>query len=680
MQAALEPAQEAPSARQDFPDGAPLVLSAERTPLESLVHHREAIEHDRPLEEVERIFREKRVDFLAILRGERVLGICARVRLGGLLGSRYGFALYSRMPAIHAQVDHPLVFSTEDPVRHVLGCALARQSAEFHEDVVLVNAEHQFIGLIPVDALAQLQSRLVGEQMEQLRQQSETLRRQNLDLFQVGHAKLQAQSLYEGLFETNALGVALLGSQGAVQAHNRRLAELLNLGADEVSIPFLQGWMEERDRLRFQNLLAARGDQRCEKGAPAHEFTFHVAGRGPRLFHITTGWIRETCQICAFLDDITEQRALERNVVRQEKQRVLDTLVGGIAHELNNKLMPVLGFSDLLAGADDSEPSQMARLIKQSASEAADIIRQLLQLSKPDSGTPVRFDLGALVEETLLMLKFQVRECRAELRVRQPPKEVIVHADPAKIRQVVINLVLNALHAMDEAAEPVLTVTVAMEADAASLTVSDNGCGIAAENIGRIFDPFFTTKGPDKGTGLGLSISASIVRQAQGDISVESMPGEGATFTVKLPCVAGIPAAAAKDEAVRVRATGPAPRVLVVDDEDVVRLLLQKLLRVCFGSEVDLAANGADALALACKNPYKLVISDIRMPVMTGPELYLRLKESNPDLARQFVFITGHPGSQSLHEDIAHWNVPVLAKPFTAANLAEVCAPLLGAV
>ena len=677
MQTAQRPEEETPIARQDFPDAAPQQLSAEKTPLASLVHHCEAVEHDRPLEEVERVFREKHVDYLAILRGDRVSGICARVRLGALLGSRYGFALYSRSHAINAQVDHPLVFSTTDSVRYVLGRSLARDAADFHEDVALVSDTHQFLGLISVDALAQLQSKLVAEQMEQLRRQGEVLQRQNIDLFHVGHAKRQAQGLYEGLFETNALGVALLGSEGAVQAHNRRLAELLNLNGDHIAVPSLNGWMDEKDRLRFRRMLASHGMPDSGSGSTVQEFTFHVAERGPRLFHVTTGWIQETSQVCAFLDDITEQRALEQNVIRQEKQRLLDTLVGGIAHELNNKLVPVFGFAEILGEKADSESSQMAKMIHKSAGEAADIIRQLLQLSKPDSGVPRRFDLGGLVEESLLMTKFQIRESGSDLRLNLASDEVFVMADPAKIKQVVINLVLNALQAMSEVAEPVLTVSVSKGAAGAVLTVSDNGCGITPENMGRIFDPFFTTKGPDRGTGLGLSISYSVVRQFHGEISVQSQAGAGATFTVTLPEAPAQAPATPLPAKSAAPAIGRVTRALVVDDEEVVRLLLQHLLRSSFGSQVDLAPNGAEALALTRKNAYDLVISDIRMPVMAGTELYLRLREVNPTLARHFVFITGHPGSKSLQDEISSWDVPVLAKPFTSATLADVCAPLL---
>ena len=277
------------------------------------------------------------------------------------------------------------------------------------------------------------------------------------------------------------------------------------------------------------------------------------------------------------------------------------------------------------------------------------------------------------------MTKFQIRESRSELRVRLPTGGVFVLADPAKMKQVVINLILNALQAMEETKEPVLTVTVSRTASSAVMTIADNGSRISPEYLGRIFDPFFTTKGPDRGTGLGLSICYSVIRQFHGEITVESQLGAGATFTVSLPEVAKEEKAHAVPSALPpvAESIGRATRVLVVDDEDVVRLLLQEMLRSLFGCQVDLAPNGAEALALVERHSYDLIISDIRMPVMAGTELYQRLRDSHPELLQRFVFITGHPGSQSMQDEIAQWDVPVLAKPFTSRKLSQVCRPLL---
>jgi len=191
--------------------------------------------------------------------------------------------------------------------------------------------------------------------------------------------------------------------------------------------------------------------------------------------------------------------------------------------------------------------------------------------------------------------------------------------------------------------------------------------------MGRIFDPFFTTKGPDRGTGLGLSICFSVIRQSNGNISVESHEGSGAKFSVTLPYATGTEQSPPEVQSPHRARLGRPSRVLVVDDEEVVRILLQRLIRSAFGSHVDLAANGLDALGLTKINKYDMVVSDIRMPIMSGTELYLRLRECDPRLARNFAFITGHPGSPSLQEEINQWGVPVLAKPFTSAKLVEVC-------
>jgi PAS domain S-box-containing protein len=561
----------------------------------------------------------------------------------------------------------------------VLDRSLARHANEFQEDVVLVDEDRDLLGLIPVDSLACLQTRLVGEQLDELRLQHRTLQRQNMDLFQANHALRQAQGLYRGLFESNTLGIALVDPSGTIQAHNRRLAELLNLDGEKVAITSFAEWMHEHDRVPFSLVLSGHAREASGSGPATREYALQVAGRGARLFRFTTGWIQETGQVCACIDDITEQRSLEQSVVRQEKQRLLDTLVGGIAHELNNKLTPVLGFAGLLESKAENDTRQYASLIGNSTQEACRIIRQLLQLSKPDSGRPQRIDLGVVVEEALLMLKFQVRECRCDLQVDRPQVPVVVLADPAQVKQVVINLVLNALQAIKPGRSPKILITVGQGPGGAFLSVADNGTGIAPENVDRIFDPFFTTKSPDCGSGLGLSICFSIARQYGGDISVENRPGAGATFTLALPRELG--AVEPPDDALPSVDTGGfrarKARVLVAEDEAVVRLLLQEMLRSNLGCHVDMAPNGAEALALAEKSDYDLVISDIRMPVMAGTELYLRLREKHPKLARRFTFITGHPGEKSLRREIAQWNVPVLAKPFTLARLVEVCRPLL---
>lgn len=215
----------------------------------------------------------------------------------------------------------------------------------------------------------------------------------------------------------------------------------------------------------------------------------------------------------------------------------------------------------------------------------------------------------------------------------------------------------------------------------ALVTVADNGTGISAENISRIFDPFFTTKGPERGTGLGLSVCYSIVRQHSGDIVVESELGAGAKFMVSIPCDEPLIQAAfilePPGQPGGKFAVSHGLRVLVVDDEMVIRHLVQEVLRARFGCEVDTVQSGPEAIERLASQKYSLVISDIRMPEMNGTELFLRLRETQPALARRFILLTGHLGDKVLESDIAQWGVPLLRKPFSIGELTETCSPFL---
>ena len=425
------------------------VLGAEATRLESLVHHRESVEAGTPLEAALQAFRDRRVEFMAVLRDRRVIGLSARGQIGVVMGSRFGFALNSHTPVEQELVKDPLIVRRDTPVREFLDLAMARRDDAFHEEVVLVDEDQRLLGLIPVEALARLQSQLVGEQLDELRRQQAALLEQNLDLFRANHALRQSQGLYLGLFESHTLGVALLDVQGGIHEHNRRLAELLGFGETQASLISLTAWVAETDRPAFLALLEAHAANGA-KGAAAttREFVFRLPGRGARLFRCSTGWIRETGQICACLDDITDQRVLERNMLRREKQTLLDTLVGGIAHELNNKLTPVQGFAELLGLEGGANARSYTDMIRKSVGEAAGIVRQLLQLAKPVAPVAQTVDLRAIVEETLTMLRFQLRETPCEVRLTLSAAPLWVMAEAGQLKQVMINLVLNALQAM----------------------------------------------------------------------------------------------------------------------------------------------------------------------------------------------------------------------------------------
>ncbi|MBI2518479.1 MAG: response regulator [Opitutae bacterium] len=651
--------------------------------LVTLIHHREAIKASLPLAEVQRLFQENPHDFLAMVDDDdRVVGLCARGTVGIMLGSRYGFALYGNSPVWSARAPRPLIYPSGAAPRLVLDEAFSRTGSEFFEDIVLVDSDGQLVGLVPVPSLANLQVRLFGEQLERVVAQDEELRQQNLELFQVNHQLRQSQGRYKALFENNALGVALLQTDGMIVAHNRRFEQLLQLSERPVPASFhLAHWVTEADRPALQRLLATH-----EAGAPDAEprlseihFDF---SRAPRLFELHSSWVVETGQICVFLEDITDQRALEQRLARQEKQNMLDTLVAGVAHELNNKLTPVLGFADLLRTLAPESLHGHTRCISQSAQEAAQIIRQLLSLSRPAGNAHDLLDLGEVCREALQMLRFQLREAQCAVELQLPAEPVGIQGDAAQLKQVLINLALNALHAMEGRPAPCLTVQLRTDGSSARLCVRDSGVGIPPENLARIFDPFFTTKGP-RGTGLGLSISANLIRQHGGDITAESTPGQGSTFSIRLPLSAtpatARPAAESAVTAAAGHATARHWRALVVDDEEFVRQFMQEALRLCFNCRVDIAGDGDAAIELLKTGAYDLVLSDIRMPRRDGLQLRSWLLEHQPRLAGRMIFVTGHAGDVELDQSLARLPCPVIRKPFTMDAVRSACATVLRA-
>ncbi len=652
------------------PRGATASSAASEPSLRALIDHSGWVEYDAPLEAVHRVFEERQVDYLALARNGMVTGLCSRLKLGIILGSRFGYALYGRSPAYLAQVTRPLVFAETMPVREILDRALGRPREEFLEDVVLVDAGNALLGLVPVHALARLQTHLMADQYLELQQHHD-------ELLAADNARRQSQGRYAGLFESHTLGVALLDTRGSIQSHNRRLAELFGLD-HSAELASLAAWVADEERQDFVDALEA---QSRGGTASSREFRIEVLGRGMRLFRCSLGWIGETQQVCVCLDDITDQRVMERQLASREKQTLLDTLVGGIAHELNNKLTPIQGFSELIETMAVGDTRNHARLISKSVREAATIIRQLLQLSKPTATVLQHVELKSIVEEALSVLTFKIREASCRVSCTSPVSPVWVRADPAEIKQVVINLVLNAVQAMEGRPAPGLDVVVAGDGNLAKIVVVDHGVGIPPENIERIFDPFFTTKGPERGTGLGLSVCISIVRKHGGDIAVESRVGEGSRFTVSLPLECAEAPVAAQPPAVvvpqpRLRSRDGA-RVLVVDDEPQVRRLIGSVLTSQFGCEVDTVPGGMEALERLATGAYALVLSDVSMATMPGTEIYLWLREAQPVTAGRFVFVTGYSGANELESVVAEWRVPVLRKPFTIEQLRMCCSPFL---
>jgi two-component system NtrC family sensor kinase len=666
--------------------------SVEKTEIVSQIEHAECVPATMTLDTVYENFRTRGREFVGVVDGRRLVGIVSRGHIGFLLGARYGFSIYGRRPVGDYVMPEALVVKAETRLIAVLENALGRSGETFHDDVAITDENGDFLGLISVRTLVRLQSRRVEEKQLIEDQQHAALAEKNRQLFRSLNELRQSQGRFEILFENSALGVALIDDRGSVEMCNRRLYTLLAVDAAEA--------LEAGGRLNLTDfvpitrqmefLRTLRERERTGKGAPLEEITLIVGARGPRQFRFFLNWIEETGQICVLLDDVTDQRAIERRVALEEKSALLDSLVGGIAHEINNKLSPIIGFSELLmahaAKAPEGDILEFSSIIRQSAVDSAKIISQLLQLSRPSSAERMVCDLTAVVDDSLAILRLKLRAIGAQLDWTPPETPMGVLADVSQLKQVIINMVLNASDAMEQCTRRMLRIGIQKTGANILLFMADSGHGISQAHLNRVFDPFFTTKGPKRGTGLGLSVCLSIVRQHGGDIEVESTAETGTTFRITMPAsdepiaavseLGIIPVGACRFEC-RSERDGERLRALVVDGESYITGLVQEALRLRMGLIVQRVSTSRDALELLAGGGCDLVISDIRMPGFDGLELYGWICKHRPELSDRFLFITGDAGSAELDGRLETLRAPVLRKPFSVEDLLTHCQRLL---
>ncbi len=367
--------------------------------------------------------------------------------------------------------------------------------------------------------------------------------------------------------------------------------------------------------------------------------------------------------------DVTAERELQARLAQSERLDAIGHLAGGIAHDFNNLLAVIRGYADLARAALPSASPATEDLdqVVLAADRASSLTRQLLLFSRRQPAEPVVLDMGSVVEGLAPMLRRLLGE-HIELDVVAVPPVGAVLADASQLEQVVLNLAANARDAMPDGGRLVLRTETAREDDSewVRLTVSDTGVGMDESTAEHVFVPFFTTKAPGRGTGLGLSTVYGIVTQAGGRIRVASALAQGTTFVLDLPRV-DLPAQAPAAAAPAVRAGRRRPlTVLLVEDDAAVRSLTRRML-ASLGHTVSAASSGAEALGLievADRLP-DLLLTDVRMPGIQGPELARRLRERRPDLP--VVFSSGF--SAELGDTVEIPGAQVLDKPFDVDRL-----------
>jgi signal transduction histidine kinase/ActR/RegA family two-component response regulator len=381
------------------------------------------------------------------------------------------------------------------------------------------------------------------------------------------------------------------------------------------------------------------------------------------------------------LREVDGDQKIGQLVRRAEKLSSLGQLIAGVAHELNNPLAVVVGYSQIMAkqpGIDGSIRSNVQKILHESE-RAAKIVRDLLSFARPCEPQMSVADINRLVANVLEIREPDLLGAGVRLERNLAPKLPKTKADLIQIEQVLTNLITNAMHAMMGTSEPrVLTVSTEEDGFRIRITVADSGPGIPQEIAGKIFDPFFTTKPPGKGTGLGLSISSTIMQEHRGKIWVQSELGKGSKFYVELPivaCEAETEAAAPVPEH-----DGAVPsveqRLLIVDDEPGIRDVLQEVLGAS-GYYVDTASNGLEAVARIKSGRYDAIISDLGMPEMDGEKLYETVRDTDPRLAKRIIFVTGDTVSPKSRDFLGATGNRWLSKPFNIVDVEEVVSSLL---
>jgi signal transduction histidine kinase/HAMP domain-containing protein/ActR/RegA family two-component response regulator len=451
----------------------------------------------------------------------------------------------------------------------------------------------------------------------------------------------------------------------------------------------LAAWDQRRGELVEHEALAAMDRERdaawltvpIQMGGRARtELTFDPGDAVREWSAEEEAFARSIAELVARAMEASERRGLEAALARAQRMDSIGQLAGGVAHDFNNILTAILGNLEACRGdLRPGDPMEAALAeAEQAARRAADLTKQLLTFARHQLVETRLVDVNALTRDADRMLR-RLLGASIEIHTHLAPSVRPVRLGAGQFEQVLMNLAVNARDAMPDGG----TITIRSRdlhlgaaetegrpglaaGDYVELTVTDTGAGMPRETLERVFEPFFTTKGLGEGTGLGLAVCYGIVRQAGGDITVASAPGRGTTFTIRIPAAPGV--AEPMSEVSQMIASGGSETLLVVEDERMIRDLVVRALRAR-GYQVLQAADGKEALEVAAAHggEIDLLLSDVVMPRMGGPEAARRLKLERPDL--RCLFMSGYPAEQMFGAGAPEGS-EFLAKPLTPD---EVC-------
>jgi len=366
-------------------------------------------------------------------------------------------------------------------------------------------------------------------------------------------------------------------------------------------------------------------------------------------------------------------KSTQAQLIQSEKLSGIGEFIAGVAHELNNPLTAVMGFSELLRNAElDSKYQRHLEMINKSAIRCHKIVQALLSFARRRAPERKPVCLNSLVEGALEILAYQLRTNNIEVTARLDPQLPPVMVDPHQLQQVFVNIINNARQAI-ESDQPRGWIKVTTEAQGSSVLaiIQDSGPGIPEEHLSKIFDPFFTTKGVGEGTGLGLSLCYGIVKDHGGTIFPINKAGEGAMFIIELPISHHTGDTDREHPPEPVEPVNPnegkGKRVLVIDDEEPILHMVRETL-LPSGYEVDVASDGEAGLRQVKNGRYDVLLCDWKMPGLNGQQVYERVKHIDGRLSHRFIFITGDVVNENTRRFLERHKKICLPKPFTLSD------------
>jgi two-component system NtrC family sensor kinase len=465
---------------------------------------------------------------------------------------------------------------------------------------------------------------------------------------------------WETAFNALAEGIAVVGPSGAVLRANRALAALAQAPETElVGRDFCEMLVGTSEPVAGLIASAYRG----ERTTPLVVRLEHTQ----RVLRLAAAPL-EPGRVVVLVEDVTEQRLLEAQLIQNDKMASIGQLVSGVAHELNNPLTSIAGLAELLL---EREIPDLTRghlgVIRDQAERAGRIVRNLLTFARKGVPEQTAVDLNEVLNSTTLLIMYDLQRHGIELETALSPEPVLVRGDQYELQQVLLNLVTNAVQAVSTLppgrSRRIVLVTERHDGDAV-LRVRDSGAGVPPHLIPHLFTPFFTTKAPGEGTGLGLSLSYGLVKAHGGLLAYEARPQGGAEFRITLPCYAS--AAALPGEEPAAPRPAMAQRILVVDEDPAVHRLVSALF-TSEGHVVEAVRSGAQGLRMLRERHFDLVIADA-MARAGATQLFVHAVASEcPDACRRLIL--GHAGGGEPVEEGTDGGVRRVHKPFNLRDL-----------